>query len=82
MYHDDLKKEIQNEIDTEQRVAREKTLTPGLHKAIEIIDSHLKSTSSYVYEFQKEGSKSWEKVRDNQNIQYLIEAGFSVRRKK
>lgn len=72
-------KKLQSAINMEQQNQREKVLTPGLAKAIEIINQE--TANAFEYEFQKDCGK-WSDVTDLAAIKGLIDAGYTVRRKR
>jgi hypothetical protein len=72
---------MQNAIEIEQQPAnREKPLTPGLKKAIAIIQEY-QAQSNCTYEYQP-APGVWIEVNDNEAIKKLEELGLFIRRKQ
>lgn len=76
----DLLELMQQAIDLEQSPAnREKNLTPGLKKAMDIIrDYQAKNKFDYEYQF---GDGAWKPV-NGKSILQLLQIGFNIRRMK
>lgn len=76
----DIIKTMQQTIDTEQLpVNREKPLTAGLKKAINIIQEY-QAQNNFAYEYNITGAV-WLDVKDKEQLKKLEDLGYIVRRK-